>query len=276
MENLYFEDVHRAEKGYPYIEPDTANLSYVVHFHDEAEFDCVRRGETVVVCENGSFEAKTGDICLFMPGELHGFVSREENSLFVMKAELPNARGKKEFTHLSGIRLKRNIITPKDAVYQKLLFFINRIQEEHSRKAPGFEYAVSALAGAVCACALRDIGFDTVTTQQSSRIAERLKLLRRTERFVEEHYMHPVSLEEMADCCNFSKYYFSHFFKSVTGLSFFNYLTAYRLERAVERMKSTDESMTEIAYACGFGSPRSFNRLFKKHFGVTPTEYRNT
>ncbi len=275
MENVYFEDVHRAEKGYPYIEPDTVNLSYVVHFHDEVEVGCVREGETVVVCESGSFEAKQGDICLFMPGELHGFVSHGENNIFVMKTAVTEAEGQDSFLDLSKIRLLKNIITKQDAVYQKLLSYIHQIQQEHTEKKPGFEYAVNALSLSVFVEALRGVGFRAVTTKQSAQIAESMKLLRHAERFVEKNYMRPVSLEEMADYCNFSKYYFSHYFKKVTGVSFFYYLTVYRLERAVALMKFTNESMTEISYRCGFGSTRSFNRLFKKHFGTTPTEFRN-
>ena len=275
MENAYFEEVHRAEKGYPYINPDTGNLSYVVHFHDEAEIDCVREGETVVVSETGSFEAKQGDICLFMPGELHGFVSRGENNIFVMKAVVTGAEGQEGFLDLSKIRLLKNVITKRDAVYQKLLSYVQDIQTEHAGKKPGFEYAVNALSLSAFVEVLRGVGFRAVTTKQSAQIAESMKLLRHAERFVEQNYMRPVSLEEMADYCNFSKYYFSHYFKKVTGVSFFYYLTVYRLERAMGLMKSTNHSMTEISYQCGFGSTRSFNRLFKKHFGVTPTEFRD-
>lgn len=276
MEKLYFEDVHRAENGYPYIEPDTKNLSYVVHFHDEVELNYVRRGEMTAVCENGSFQAATGDICLFMPGELHGFVSQGKNSIFVMKAQIFSAFGQPTFTDLSNIRLKKNVISPEDEPYQKLLFFIEQIEQEHKEKKPGFEYAVNALAWEACTVALRGVGFHAVTTKQSAQIADSMKLLRHVEQFVEQHFMHAVTLDDMAEYCNFSKYYFAHYFKKVTGLSFFHYLTAFRLERALERIKTTDASMTEIAHSCGFGSSRSFNRLFKKHFGKTPTEFKNT
>ncbi len=143
-------------------------------------------------------------------------------------------------------------------------------------RAPGFEYAVRAWVNAACGFALRKVGFLTVTTKQSAQIADNIHLLRHVEQFVENNYRHPISLDAIAENCNFSKYYFAHCFKKITGLSFFNYLTAYRLQRAVENMKAKDASMTEIAYNCGFGSPRSFNRLFKKQFGITPTEYKNT
>ena len=74
MENIYFEDKHKAQKAYPYIEPDNVNLSYVVHVHDELEIAFVRSGETTVIGENFMKRALSGDICVFMPGELHGFV----------------------------------------------------------------------------------------------------------------------------------------------------------------------------------------------------------
>ncbi len=129
MEKLYFEDVHRAASGYPYIDPDSVNLSYVVHFHDEIELVCVRSGETTVITENGSFPAGKDTVCLFMPGELHGFVSQGENKLFVLKAQVPAAPEEEKNVNLSKIRLHKNIFAPQDTAHQKLLFLSMRSKE---------------------------------------------------------------------------------------------------------------------------------------------------
>ena len=115
MENIYFEDIHKAQKAYPYIEPDNFNLSYVVHVHDELEIAFVRSGETTVIGENFMKRALSGDICVFMPGELHGFVSKADNRIFIMKAKIAESDSSHGFTSLSSVRLNKNIITAKDA-----------------------------------------------------------------------------------------------------------------------------------------------------------------
>lgn len=134
MENIYFEDIHKAQKAYPYIEPDNFNLSYVVHVHDELEIAFVRSGETTVIGENFMKRALSGDICVFMPGELHGFVSKADNRIFIMKAKIAESDSSHGFTSLSSVRLNKNIITAKDAVYVKLLSAIENIQKEHEQK----------------------------------------------------------------------------------------------------------------------------------------------
>ena len=273
MENVYFEDIHKAQKAYPYIEPDNVNLSYVVHVHDELEIAFVRSGETTVIGENFMKRALSGDICVFMPGELHGFVSKADNRIFIMKAKIAESDSSHGFTSLSSVRLNKNIITAKDAVYVKLLSAIENIQKEHEQKSTGFEYAVNSIVYAVCADIVREIGFKRITTKQSEFISESMKLLGLVEKYTAENYTHAVSLEQVSDYCNFSKYYFSHVFKKITGMTFFSYLTAYRLDRAKELIIKTDMNMTDISYHCGFGTPRSFNRLFRKHYGFSPTEY---
>ena len=52
------------------------------------------------------------------------------------------------------------------------------------------------------------------------------------------------------------------------------YLTHYRLGKAAELLVSTDDSVTEIAFACGFSGASYFTETFRKCFGITPTEYR--
>ena len=56
-------------------------------------------------------------------------------------------------------------------------------------------------------------------------------------------------------------------------MSFSQYLMLYRLQRARERIIGGDK-MIDAAYSCGFNNIRSFNRMFKKYYHITPTEYR--
>lgn len=53
------------------------------------------------------------------------------------------------------------------------------------------------------------------------------------------------------------------------------YLTAYRIERAVELLQQTDIPVREIAVRVGYTDANYFTKVFKRHLGVTPTEYRN-
>ncbi len=58
------------------------------------------------------------------------------------------------------------------------------------------------------------------------------------------------------------------------GTTFFDYLTLFRLEKALPQLTYTKKTVAEIAYDCGFSNLRSFNRAFKRHIALTPSEYR--
>jgi two-component system, response regulator YesN len=89
-----------------------------------------------------------------------------------------------------------------------------------------------------------------------------------------EDLSYPYKLEEMAVTMNYSVPYFSSMFKKATGESFMQYLTRIRVEKAKLLLLTTDLKTFEIAEAIGFENYRSFNRIFKKEAGVTPSDFR--
>ena len=79
----------------------------------------------------------------------------------------------------------------------------------------------------------------------------------------------------MAKESGYSSSHFMRWFKENTGFSFNEYLIEYRLNRATEQLRKSDETILNIASSNGFDNLSNFNRLFKKRFLMTPTEYRN-
>jgi len=100
--------------------------------------------------------------------------------------------------------------------------------------------------------------------------------LKRVKEHVEEHYAEPLSLEEIARIACMESKYFSKFFHKKVEVTFTYWRAQLRLEMAVARMRAGDQSITEIAYAVGFGDLRTFERSFKKHMSQTPREFRKS
>ncbi|CAH1207116.1 helix-turn-helix domain-containing protein [Paenibacillus sp. JJ-223] len=89
----------------------------------------------------------------------------------------------------------------------------------------------------------------------------------------ETQYAEALSLDELADAHGIHAYTLSRAFKQAFGQNFVDYLTAVRLERAKELLRTTDVKISEIAEQVGY-QPSYFNRLFKKSEGTTPNRYR--
>ncbi len=92
--------------------------------------------------------------------------------------------------------------------------------------------------------------------------------------YINRHYSGDLSLQEIAESVFMSREYFAHVFKECTGTSPFSYLNEYRVRRGMELLETTDLSVTEIAFRCGFNQVSYFNRKFSELAKCTPTEYR--
>jgi|GEM_PF-1233336 len=80
--------------------------------------------------------------------------------------------------------------------------------------------------------------------------------------YIGSHYKENITLEDVSAVCGYNAHYISRVFASTIGINFRKVVNSYRLAHALELMQDTDLSMTEIALASGFGSVRSFNRVY--------------
>lgn len=87
-------------------------------------------------------------------------------------------------------------------------------------------------------------------------------------------YQKNIDIEDLASRCLMSKYHFIRSFKALTGLTPYAYLTNVRISAAKDLLKSTNIKIGSIADSVGIPDQLYFSKLFKKHTGLTPSEYR--
>ncbi len=104
-------------------------------------------------------------------------------------------------------------------------------------------------------------------TQFSETIAD-------TVRFIRKNYMNSISLNDAADEVHLNAAYLSFVFHKETGITFSEYLTSCRINRAKELLTQTQEKIAEIAARAGYNDKRHFCKTFKRITGVTPQDYR--
>jgi two-component system response regulator YesN len=83
-----------------------------------------------------------------------------------------------------------------------------------------------------------------------------------------------LSVDTLCSYLNVSATYFSTLFKRETGMSFVNYLTKIRLDKALQLLNTTDEKTYNIATIVGYTEPNYFSYVFKKKYGISPSNYR--
>lgn len=113
-------------------------------------------------------------------------------------------------------------------------------------------------------------GIQLTTADSGKALIQKAKLL------VKEHYNNPnLTIEEISQKLYLSAAYFSSLFKKETGQSFVSYLTKERLSQAVILLETTTDKSYMIAEKVGYSEPNYFSYVFKKHYGLSPSKYRN-
>jgi AraC-like DNA-binding protein len=110
-----------------------------------------------------------------------------------------------------------------------------------------------------------------VENRQHKKEKERLK---KVYAFIDENYMTPIDVGEMAKLCHLSKAAFCRYFKKMTRLTFTEFVNHYRVSQA-QRLLLLNNNVTEASLGSGFMSLSYFNRIFRKITGENPLAFKS-
>jgi AraC-like DNA-binding protein len=99
-------------------------------------------------------------------------------------------------------------------------------------------------------------------------------LVQKAREYITRNRRESLSLTDVAKASGASVFHFCKVFKKSTGLKFTDYVARVRLEDAKAELLNPNRRISEIAYDVGFQSLTQFNRMFKRIFGQSPTEFR--
>ena len=112
-------------------------------------------------------------------------------------------------------------------------------------------------------------------TVQQERQASTRSFVSKAVEYVQEHYSDKnITIESICRELGVSAAYFSTIFKKETGKTFINFLTEYRMEKAVELLMTTRDKTYIIAEKVGYADPNYFSYAFKKQYSMSPSKYR--
>lgn len=132
--------------------------------------------------------------------------------------------------------------------------------------------------------------FDTLdslrqqVTVQLLKAAESLKaqfdsrsqIVHAAQHFIMEHYQENLTLHTVADHVHVTPVWLSKLFKKETGMNFLEYMTDIRMTKAAELLADLNHKVYQISYNVGYQDPVHFSKLFKRKYGLTPQEFRNS
>lgn len=111
-------------------------------------------------------------------------------------------------------------------------------------------------------------------TGRESTVNDYHERINKVLKYINENLEEKMELEKLAGISNFSPFHFHRIMRAYLNEPMGAFIQRLRLDKAAFYLEITDLSTTEIAYKCGYEMPSSFNKAFKKRFGISPGDFR--
>lgn len=252
--------------------------NYVVQEHKNTYFEMVYilDGEGTQIINNHKLAYSPNKLFLLFPQDTHGFEIKETTRFFFLRFNESYLKNqptewlqKLEYifhnhNHLPGCILK-NV-----ADKQLIRALAEALVREQSRNDNNQMEVMQQLLNTIITIAARNIAM--IHTSEKYHPTQFLSVLG----YVHQNIYTPQALkiQKFAEHFNVSANYVSEYFKRQTGESLQQYINTYKLQLIETRLLHTSYRLNEIAAEFGLTDVSHLNKLFKKHKGVSPSEFR--
>lgn len=238
------------------------NLNNLPHWHSDCELIYADKGNATVHV-NGEAYRLNEDCGMFISSkDTHYIVADEEGilSIFLFDHKL-----------VKSIIKDRRLACPVLQKNYGLKALFERLDDELSTDFPLRALSVNNRIERLVIDVF-SLEHTVNSINDDDYIEARYKLLIKD---IDENYEN-YTLSMAASFSGLSESYFSKFFKKMSNMTFSQYLNLVKVEKAIEMLKRDDDTITKIAIACGFGTIRNFNRVFKQITGFNPKTLPST
>lgn len=258
---------------------------YELHWHHFTEmlfYPPDRAGTDIpkICIDQQIYQMKPGDVLLIWSSEMHSVESNTENTLIGVQFPSSLLTDLPEFASYSHMFRGYHLIDHEDPQMEPLAEYMHgklrQMLELRLAQAPfhGVEELIHLYEIFIqFALHLQNtlLPGDLTSKQGNSRTMDKINAACR---YISENCDRELTLDHVADQVGFSACYFSRVFKQTTQCSFVEYLTLQRLKRAQHLLADSDAAITTIAMESGFKSISTFNRVFQKYKGCSPSEFK--
>lgn len=256
---------------------DKTHPRYEMPFHWHMEYELIRilSGAISLSIDGYAQTLKKGDTAVISSGAVHGGIPEDcvyeclvfDTSRFM---ESSSALLHRKYLDFFDTDTLIHPFFKKGTHCSELIF---QMFDAMNQKYTGYEFFTIGLMWQLFGQILHDHAY-TVTDLTVRRSAKSTEQIKSVLNFIRKNYATRLTLADLADVLNLSPEHFCRLFHSITGKSPIDYLNYYRIECACELLSSSQKSITEAAYSCGFNDLSYFNRMFKKYKKITPGRYQ--
>lgn len=122
---------------------------------------------------------------------------------------------------------------------------------------------------------IKELGLRSIEERYRVKI-QKTDIVKEIMDFIDKNYSLNIGINQIAEQMGFTPNYLSSLFHKKTGMTYISYLTNVRMNKAKEFLQNPNDSIQKIAGKIGYYNTPHFSRLFKKQFGMYPSEYRDS
>ncbi|OUR76086.1 AraC family transcriptional regulator [Colwellia psychrerythraea] len=246
-----------------------SDFSYSKHAHEEYSLGVTLQGRQDFFCQNAFHKSSSGNVLLFNPEDVHDGHSGGEQALkykmlYVHPDEFRPLFRSLGYQQNSVLRLNQPMVD-NPILRHQILRLSSTLQQSNYSKME-FESGLFQIAQSLV---VMSGNFD-LGTQNSKRVD---KLLLRARDYILASLEHNISIDDIANVANMSKFHFIRQFRQQFGITPHQYVLSCRVNLA-RRIIESGKSLNQAAFEAGFADDSHLNRHFKRIYGLTPKRFQ--
>lgn len=248
--------------------PNNYPTGFYSHWHEHIELHYIVQGEADFRLNQSTCHVMPGDFVIINSNELHSAICTQEPYyarviIFDIKDLSPE---------LSGFNYLFQSFVSEDRHVADLT---ERILREYQEERCAYKQVCKALVTELLVHMCRNYVSQSLSERDSLRRKKDLERLNVVLSYIQAHYSESITNSQLADMICLSEDRFGHLFREGVGKPPLQYINDMRLKSALNLLKTSDHTVTQVAEAVGFRDYNHFGRLFRKRYGCTPYEVKS-
>ncbi|MBE7036779.1 MAG: helix-turn-helix domain-containing protein [Ruminococcaceae bacterium] len=260
-----------------HLDKDHSRYHMAAHWHSEIELMRVLEGELSVTLNNNHFVAQKGDVVFVNSETVHRATPKDcqyECIVFHINFLYMDTHSCRFF--IESLLNRDYLVTEHIPRSNKELNKAgNAVFDALKMQSSGYKFRAIAAFYNFFGIIIDSHAYGPSSGNAKLTDDKNIARLKKILSFIRENFDRPITLENMAQTADMSPKYFGSYFKNMTGKTPIEYLNEYRIEKACRKLTYTDNSVTEIAFSCGFNDLSYFIKTFKQVKGSSPGKFRN-
>lgn len=241
---------------------------FPAHMHIDLELLYVLEGTAEVIIGNQKIILQQNDLAIIFPNTIHTFLTGREHCEILLSICNQSLFG--EYSNKLIKSVPSTPVIPSSNIHPDVIYALNSLFNEYQTSKTQNLPCIKALVSLILSRTI-----PLLTLEKSTTLLEN-DMTGKVIHYVCNNFTRQLSLDLLSSELGMNKYYISRVFTKKIGISFNTYINNLRIDYAKQLLTTSNLSISEIAFECGFETQRTFNRTFNQFSSMSPLKYRNT